>query len=390
MNIAIITLYNNGNYGASLQAYALNRVVRSLAHECVTVKYKRTFPNSSSNPNHFTSKLRTVMDKPSLLLSLPALIIMKRVLKHDYQIRQGRFDEFESKNIPQTSKSYIGSKDVSSIVNDYDAFICGSDNIWNRAAFDPAMMLDFVPINKLKVSYAAGFSTDTLTQSQKESMLDLIGALDAISVRESNGRDLLECLLGRKVTLSPDPTLLLTKEQWMEVSEPVQALPKKYIFCYFMGKQRESREYALNLSKKLSLPIVTLPHIRDYIKADKHFGDVRSFNIGPGEFITCVANAEYIVTDAFHGTIFAILFEKPFLSFNRFFTKVKNELNFRLVNLFNLLGIPNRVVTDNASYKRVVSETVDYASVKEKLCQLRQEANDYLTDTLSLIDKKQE
>ena len=117
-----------------------------------------------------------------------------------------------------------------------------------------------------------------------------------------------------------DPTLLLTAKDWSEVSKKVKNRPERYIFCYFLGQDKSYRDAAKKLSKNLNLPIVTLPYIKDHIvdDYDSDFGDIRDFSSGPAEFLDLIKNAELVVTDSFHATVFSIQFHTTFFALARF------------------------------------------------------------------------
>jgi len=109
MNIAILTLCGNGNYGASLQAYALNRVIRNLGFNCKTVDYRRVFVKGAVPHQSFRSKVETVFKQPSLVFSFPIIPLMNILIKEKLLQREIAFNEFETKNIPKTERKFSGS-----------------------------------------------------------------------------------------------------------------------------------------------------------------------------------------------------------------------------------------------------------------------------------------
>ncbi|AET70574.1 Polysaccharide pyruvyl transferase [Desulfosporosinus orientis DSM 765] len=382
-NVAVLTLCGNGNYGASLQAYALNWVIRKFGFNCKTVKYERKFSKGSIPHQSFKSKLESVLNQPSLALTLPHRLLMNVLIINKLRQRDMSFSNFETRSIPKTERKYVGASQLFDIVNDFDTFVCGSDNIWKRTMFDPAMALDFVPQNKIKFSYAAGLSAESLSEIEIENMILPISRLNAISVRESFGRKLLSQYLDKPVVQNADPTLLLTREEWLDVTEPIESLPEKYIFCYFLGKSKEHRKYAKALSRQLHLPIVTLPHMYNYNSADSRFGDVNLYSCSPAQFVNCYEKAEYVLTDAYHGSIFAIIFNKQFISFYRFFSKSKIEDNNRLISLFEYIGMNNRVARSEAEFFELFQERINYAEIQGRLQTRRLESLEYLSNMLN-------
>lgn len=378
MKIAIITLFNNGNIGASLQAYALNRVLTRLGHNCEDLKYVRISDGRTDNSNHWrkrwallmTSKGRRIFVQKSIF----SICFRKTKKNRKHLIRV-----FEQRYLPQSRRNYKGEQELLNADLDYDCYICGSDNIWNINKFDPSFMLSFVRKGK-KLSYAAGFSTIDLSEKEKETMLPLIKELSVISVRELSGLRLLNKLLPDiDIRQDIDPTMLLSAEEWSEISAGIPKLPDRYIFCYILGAEKNARETAKKVSSILGLPIVTIPHATTFQIADKKFGDVKLKNIGPQQFITLFSCADFVITDSFHGSIFSILNRKQFIAFRRFSDESKDSnLNLRLDSLFDSLGIKGRIYHDGMNAERLVFNQIEYDDVMKQLDSLKEYSMSYL------------
>src|SRR5690606_30753264 len=147
--------------------------------------------------------------------------------------RKKAFDEFHTRYIPTDPVLYTGNDELKAQLPEADAFICGSDQIWNsffQNGKDPAFYLNFVPDNKLKISYAASFAIDELADAVKPLVRENVMLLDAVGVRETSGVRILEDLgiTGAEQVL--DPVFLLDREHW--ISEFVKPVPENYIFVY--------------------------------------------------------------------------------------------------------------------------------------------------------------
>lgn len=378
MYIGIITLYDNGNIGASLQAYALNYVIRSLGHECENIRYIRKVNGKTDSANSFKSRINLLLSKEGrkkFAAKLWGHIILRGKIKK----RNKRIHEFSKEKIPQTIKSYYGVEELENEVFNYDCFICGSDNIWQKKRFDPAFFLSFVPDDKTKFSYAAGFSANTLKDEEVRKYIPLIERLDAISVREIFGADTLKKYTNRRIYQHVDPTLLLRREEWDEIRNFGCDVPPRYIFCYILGEESEPRGFAKWLSKKKNIPIVSLPHATSIQGKDFKFADYEKYDAGPAEFLNLVANAAYVITDSFHGCIFSSIYHKQFLAFRRFKNSDSSELDLRLEGLFYSLKMKSRIPvgSDEDAYS-LLQEAIDYEKVDYEIDQLKDSSMSYL------------
>ena len=210
-------------------------------------------------------------------------------------------------------------------------------------------------------------------------------------MREESGVALIKNLTGKPVFQAVDPTLLRTKDEWRMIENKVEGIYEKYILCYFLGNNRNSREFANRLSKKTNIPIITLPYMGGiFTKIDYRFGDKQLYDIGPAEFIYLIHHAEYVCTDSYHGTIFSIIFEKEFFCFRRFYEEKTKSLNLRIDSLLKTLKIDGRIIEEdfNLNFDQLIHTKIDYLTVDIHLSRKRRESNKYLSDSLSLAVNK--
>ena len=213
---------------------------------------------------------------------------------------------------PHSQEVYT-PKTIRKALTQYDAFITGSDQVWNPIWYFPPFFLDFVPANMPKLSYAASIGQSQLPaairQRYQAHLKDFIG----VSVREEDA----VTLLGGKAQWVLDPTMLLTKEQWLEVTEP-SPIEAPYAFCYFLGNDLEMRNAAAAYAKAKGLTLVTIPNATGLRHSnDENFGQIRLPDPSPEAFLGLIQKADMIFTDSFHATVFSLIFGRQFATFPR-------------------------------------------------------------------------
>lgn len=379
--VGILTLYFNYNYGAVLQAYALNTAITSLGFDCEDIRYYREIDGHSTMHPPLLPRLKSALH----LLRHPIAFLWKCNAKlrygNDLQQRRSKFDSFIKSYIPESPMHYDGHKNISATTGRYDIFVCGSDNIWNMNLLDTTFFLDFVPLSIPKIAYAPGMSVTALTPAQEDLLKPLLLRFSSLSVREASGKKVLDHLLLGEVPQVLDPSLLLTPSDWDKLEKPVET-GEPYILCFFIGKADYARKYALSLQQQHHLKIVFLPFMEGLCKEDAGFGDYQFFDIGPGEFIHLIKHATYICTDSFHGTVFSILYEKDFFSFRRFFSSKTSTLNLRIDSLLHALDINGRIIEPSDCINPAFADKIDYQKVGFILSSLRENSISYLKNAL--------
>lgn len=377
--LAIITGYHIKNYGSALQAYATQKVINDMEIESECIQYEKT--------KNIKQALR-VFNIPLLKTKL-SVIYKKLYAKKNYdkigknfEIRNQIFDKFVNDNF-KISKKYHGYNELKENIKNYDAVLLGSDQVWNPLNFGSHYYtLEFVPNNIPKIAYAPSFGVSKIPNSQKTKTKAYLNRIEYISVREKKGQEIVRELTGREVPVVVDPTLLLTLEEWKKIYRSERIVKEKYIFCYFLGTNKNHRKFANRLKEKTGYKIVTLPHMDEIVKDDFNFGDEQIYNAGPSEFLNLISNAEYICTDSFHGTVFSIIHNKTFFTFSRYEETQNASTNSRLKSLLGILGIEERLYKSTIEPEDVMDDKIDYQAVKEKLNKIKESSKDYLTKAL--------
>ncbi|WP_157206361.1 polysaccharide pyruvyl transferase family protein [Mariniflexile maritimum] len=371
MKIKTITCHEVYNYGASLQEYALLKFLEDLGHETETIHYKPSYLS-----NHF-KLLEVNNDFFSKNIVLRIIYVILKFPKRLINLKRKKsFDEFAINYIKSTKKLYKTNDELKLNVPEADAFICGSDQIWNsffENGRDPAFYLDFVPNDKLKISYAASFAIDSVEDKFKGFVKEKVARLDHVSVRELSGKKILDDLGINHVTQVLDPVFLLEPEKWNQLIT-VDKEKDKYIFIYDFDSNPLIKKMAENYKRKYGWKIITVNELINY--ADKNY-----FLEGPIKFLSLVKNAEFVISNSFHAVAFSIIFKKEFVVFNR-----QDKINTRMRDLLASIGQNQLLIMDDDMVKKHALYKIDYDRVQEYLEPLTETSIKFLTNSLKIYD----
>lgn len=332
----ILTFHNAENYGAALQTYALMKAVQNLGLACEVIDYH--------NRGVF---LRNAAKNAYYLLTGQNPIKNHQAYRH-----------FRSEYLRLSKKTYRKLSGFQNDADDYDILIFGSDQIWNpdlSHGFDPLYFGQF-PTRAKKIAYAASVGKDMLTSEEQGTLNRLITNFDAVAVREETMLPLID----QPVSAVVDPCMLLSADQWDEIaSRNVQH--QGYLLIYQLFANQNFLVTAKRLAQHYQKDILLIsPYL--VLKNRKQIHKIGQ--ITPNEFLAYYKQADMVLSDSFHGTIFGILFEKPF------FTILPNEKTSRITSLLNKLNLTDRIVredhlpSDRIDFPRVhalVKEEVDHA-----------------------------
>ena len=365
--ILTITCHNVYNHGATLQQLALLKQLEAMGFEAATIDY---------SPNYLNQHFKWTKVSNAFFAKNFFLKVVYWVFKFPSNLwnrqRKWRFDAFESKTLRIHPGKYTSNEALKNNLPEADAYICGSDQVWNsyfQNGKDPAFYLDFVPKNKLKISYAASFATDSIAEELKPFVKDKISRLDWVSVREASGVQLVKSLGIDDVSQVLDPVFLVEPAYWETFVKPFTA---RYIFVYDFDTNATLREFALQQAKARGLQIYTVNHNIRY--ADKNF-----YMHGPDEFLSLVHGAELVLTNSFHAVAFSLIFQKPFMVFNR-----SEKINTRMRDLLASLDLSPLLVNSLDDCEAALAP-INYTSVGLKLIEDIQRSKDFLTAALSSI-----
>lgn len=349
--VGIVTFHRALNYGAALQAYALQKTVSAFGADCNVVDY--ISPKITLDYKPFR------IYKNDILKSFAKSCIMCRRRAK----RKKAFQSFFNNYIVKSEKSYT-PETISEAKNNYDMFIAGSDQVWSPhcVGFDPVYFLTFA--NDIqKYSYAASFAVNSLPQNKIEEYRNRIFGFQRISVREKIGEKIVAELTGQTALTHLDPTLLLSSNEWSKIA--VRKIDKPYILVFSANPPSSLVSFAKKLSKEKGLPIYYIndaPHIKK--------GGI-NYIVAPTveEFIGYFQYASYVVTNSFHGTVFSVIFNKNlFVEF-----KNKHGRNIRSESLLTSLGIDREIIDGRAKENKI-----DWNNVNKKLLEEKKTSLEYL------------
>lgn len=357
MKIGILTFINTLNYGAVLQAYALQEKIKSFGYEAEIIQYT----NEAILDKEKGNSLKAMFNPKNLFRKLVMGSTMKR--------KEKNFNQYEKEHI--ISGYNFDENNIIGINKYYDKFITGSDQVWNMyiTENDWHFYLDFVDNSDKKISYAPSFGNVEFPVECKEKAGILLNDFPKLSVREASGQKLIKELTGRDVTVVVDPTLLLTKQEW---ESKIKFTPdiEHYILVYFPHNKKLVFDFVEKLKSKTGLPVVYLS-----ISPRKQEGTYTIYDASPDEFLGWIKNADYVVTGSFHGTAFSINFEKQF-----FYEPLsKNGLEGRIDNIVRITGTQNRCISDEK-----LDDIIDYELVREKLNKIRNDSAMWLKNSLEV------
>lgn len=322
---ATITFHRAINYGAVLQAYALQ-------HSIIKFGIKNEIINYKCKTIDDWYKL---IDLKSLKLFAKSLIMLK-----SRYCKRKKFNNFIKKNIYLTdnaSKDLLVSNDFN---NKYDFFITGSDQVWNYEItnFDGVYFLDFVRNSNKMKSYAASLGMSDIPEALKNKYKNYLERFSTIMVREKTGAELIGDLIDKKIDVVLDPVLLLNKNEWNKLTFKTKFdnMKNEYILVYMSNL--EIKRFAEELSLKYKLKVFNIADL--IFKKKNQIGETEA-QLGPEEFISAIKNAKFVVTASFHAMAFSIIFNKEF--FININEEAKSKSS-RLIDLLSLLEIDNREI----------------------------------------------
>ena len=359
MRIGILTFHCAHNYGAVLQCYALQEVLKGMGHTVEVIDYRPVYltrPYDIINPNRILSRNPIIFAKKVIteLLYLP-----NRIKRHK------KFNNFINKRYQLST--------IKGISKNYDIFIMGSDQIWNpkiTKGFD-GYYFGYLPFPKEKrkyIAYAASMESDNLSETAKDYLRKAVCNFDAIGVRETRLADLLRPLTNQNIQVVLDPTLLVNTSIWENFIN-ISPSEKKYVLIYqARGSISCNKKIAKHIAKQIGAITVTLSSFPTWRK-----------NIyqseSPEAFVNWFRYASCIITTSFHGTAFSIIFNKPFYSI-----QTEGYGNTREISILELLGLKDRMINKN---QLPTFQEIDYKQANNRLQEYRQKSFKYLLGSIS-------
>lgn len=367
MKTGLITFHYAHHYGAQLQAFALMKVVESITGSCELIDYRLTHTVRHNRVMRWEPSLGTMARNAHSLLHYGAL-----------SRRYRRFLAMVDGHMELGDRQYSDYGELSGTPPAYDAYVCGSDQIWNpfifeNRRFDPSFFLHCIQ-DAPKIAYAPSFGAAELSDAQKDELRGYLDSFTALSAREKRGASIMEEVTGRRVPVTLDPTLLPDGREWEGLTSEVGGGP--YVLGYFVSPPDALAGYAFTAGKELGVRIVQLAGARRRIPGA---GEL-IMDAGPLEFLSLIRGASYVVTNSFHGVAFSLQFGKQFVCTAGGGEKQPEQS--RIGSLLEPLGLIDRIVAGAGREAELVRTPIDYAAVNGRLSEKRGESLRWLSDSL--------
>lgn len=381
------------NYGNSLQNYAVQELIRSLGYDAYTLnnQTKYGFPSNAIKPTPLYKKLapKYLMAYRQTMLNYrfgcknsrdcygKGLRKAKRYRREIYEAQQRRTERFAAfkreylcfDEVPIDSRRFDKEH-----LEEYYAFVCGSDQVWNPFFHTNSMIefLQFAPEHK-RIALAPSFGISEIPLTRRADFSAWLRSIPFLSVRENSGARIIRELTGRDVPVLLDPTLGITKEQWLSFARRPENGPEgDYVFCYFLGnKTNKYCSWIEEYARKHDYEIVDVFDIHD----------LRYYAVDPTEFVWLIANAKAVFTDSFHGTAFSINLQVPFLSFER--VEGGASMSSRITSLLQKTGLESCRCVSRSSFEHL---TVDFTEAEERISVERNHIFEYLSNALQSVE----
>lgn len=386
--IGILTLlYQNYNYGGTLQAYALSKYLNGKGYDARGILYSGhdniVYPTNRDKFQQYNK--REIFNK--VLQKIESKVNSKKI-EELISNRKELFLEFQQKYMP-VSPIY-NDLDLSRIENEFDFFISGSDQVWNPNCAFGVFLQNFVTDNRKKISYAASISRNSLSTYEAEKLIPYINQFQHCSVREKTAKKILENNGIENVRVVLDPTFLLTREQWNEVI-PNKINEEKYVLAYFFSDSKNNRSKIQEYCNKHNLKLYYIPYAKqEYVSTDSEGDGVQQKYVGPLEFLRLIRDAEIVFTDSFHGVALSINLEKEFVVFERDSHKSSASMNSRIYDILNLFELDNRLLSEFKDLEKIISEKINYVNVEMILREERLKSGSFLEEALSGEESKKD
>ena len=365
--IGILTFHGSHNYGSMLQAYALQKCLKSSGHQVMIINL-RNKNNKILYAFPFDIKKR---GKRLVLLSCKHIFRTYKECKTWFL-----FEHFLSEFYHLTDKTYESWQEIKNdLANlNFDAIITGGDQIWNMRCYDFDISY-FLPekLNGIKkISYCpsmGGKFLSIINEKEKEFIISCLRDYNCISVREEMMKTFLTPFLKSDIKVVVDPTMLLKKEDYLSLIKEKPLIKEKYVFYYSPWKNEEAEEIALHIGGKMGLKVVCSQNLD--CKGLRHF-----ITAGPCEFLNLFKHAEYVIGKSFHLIVFSLLFHKQFLAIN-------GIDDFRMRNILEKYGLEQRGKATIGNCLQIINNRIEFAKVDFIMEQERKESISFLHNLLT-------
>ena len=364
-----MTFYESDNYGTCLQAWALAETISKLGYECKILRFNRNEVNNKKQSK--LDRIRQVGIKQAL-----DIIVSRKAISE----QKKAFQKFR-KHLPITEERYTSILSLKDAAAQYDAFVCGSDMIWSweSKAYLDAYFLKFAPKYK-RIAYAPSFGNTNFSNEMKTYYSTALESIDYCSCREKKGAQFVKEITSHSCKFVLDPTMLLSESEWRAKYRLPKCIynNKKIILCYLFGNMNSKFKNSLCDVMKKDEEVRYIPgnagqYFHEYIRGKKAFG--------PIEFLESYSSANVIITNTYHGLVFALIFKKPFILLHRENREHWAKHEERMSSLLEQFGLLDRYINvDNKLSRDLFS--LDYSTIQPQIEVQKKDSMNYLVESL--------
>ena len=369
MEILILTQPLHTTYGGLLQAYALQQILKGMGHDVVTDRLGvvRKLPLWNRALRFLYHAVQFCILKNYRYYPYRYLFVSfdkESKAKRSISINTDRFVNTHIDTIDLLTRS---NESVIDAVRQFDAIVVGSDQVWRATMSDiPTYFLSFTKaINVKRIAYAASFGTDDLNEYSKMDMKiasESIKLFDAVSVREKSGVHLCRDYFKMDAVHVLDPTMLLSKDDYLKlIEEEDKPCSENILLTYVLDRTQEKNDIIQRVGEALHLTSCENGAV-------KYFSNVVESNVSEciypsvSRWVAGFRDAQFVVTDSFHGTVFSIIFNKPFVAILN-----SKRGSSRFISLLSVLGLENRLISTTNDLLEEHLKPIDYTEVNKIL-----------------------
>ena len=366
--IGIMTFHASYNCGSMLQAYALQTYLHKHGYQPEIVDF------SSEGQQQLYAVYNQERSLKGLVKNSVIFLHRNRIVRNN-----ARYEAFKSEKFHLSQEN---TSRMDQLTTDCAAVIAGADQIWNItiADYDDAYFLPWVSTAK-RIAYAPSFGARNPVEYAEniEKYKQYLLTFDSLSIREKNGCKWIEDMIGKKVPVVLDPTLLLEREDYAPITASELKLPEKYIFYYAPGYSKQINQLVKKISRKYRLPVIAFNSKSFYLRRLLLYGFRLPQAEDPTTYLQLMKNAAMVITTSFHGTIFGAMFERPV------WTIMNGNMlgtDDRVKTLLTDCNLEDRLIQAEFSEELDYLKKPDYPTLWKRLSELRQASEEYLLSAL--------
>lgn len=357
MKVGIITFHRAWNYGAVLQCYALQEAIKNLGHDVRVIDYRQPAIEKCYQTFSLKGSIKALL-KPGKY-NEQGFLYRNRIRKYFKEFRNSFFD-------------LTAPCSQSSIPDDFDVYIIGSDQLWvpnwTGGYFDDVYLGNFKRAKHSRVlGYAISSNADSVSAMSSKEIDEIKSNFSALSLRESSIADLLKKRVNCDIHVDLDPTLLLNKSLWQPITKTSKGSKKDYMITYHLP----GRYKALGRNDFMSRAKVIAE------RQNLELIDLSSFKYSVSDFVSLISNASLVLTSSFHATVFSLIFNRPLIAL-----QLNDGYDSRYVELLHAVGAENAIY--DVDFLNKDMKEIDYSEVNKKMDLLRYPSLEFLKKNINI------